>query len=170
MYPAWSFRCCCAANVGTNRTAAGPNPRDPAVATILVTPIRMKYFPRSEGVLNHANARWAANISAMPRPRTATPPPPTNMMVSREMGSWSMDAPTYRLIASMKSRYRGPSMFSPASDLPTARIPRHALRFAPVTRAGQRGRTLTLELVPRQGAEHRGTHTLRRPGLTLSPE
>src|SRR5260370_36959041 len=162
MYPAWSFRCCCAANVGTNRTAAGPNPRDPAVATILVTPIRMKYFPRSEGVLNHANARWAANISAMPRPRTATPPPPTNMMVSREMGSWSMDAPTYRLIASMKSRYRGPSMFSPASHQPTARTPRHAPRFAPLTPPGQRGGPLPVDLVPLQGADDTGPSSLSR--------
>ena len=36
------FPRCCATNAGTNRTAAGPNPREPAVATILVTPIRRK--------------------------------------------------------------------------------------------------------------------------------
>src|SRR5260370_36310858 len=110
-------------------------------------------------------------MSAIPRPRIATPPPPTNMMVNREMGFWPMDAPTYRLIVSMKSRYRGPNMFSPANDLPTNRTPWPALRFAPVSpQAGQSGQTLTLQLLPLQRAEHRGPHTLGRTRLTLSPD
>jgi hypothetical protein len=41
-------------------------------------------------------------MNAMPSPRIATPPPPTNIVVDREIGFWSMDAPRYRLIASTK--------------------------------------------------------------------
>jgi hypothetical protein len=96
---------------GHKSNRGGPQPQRPDIGDDSGHSNENEIASRSVVVLNHAIVRCAANMSAIPSPRIATPPPPTDIMVAREMGFWSMEVLNYCLIASMKSRYGGPSMF-----------------------------------------------------------